>query len=362
MRLEGLENATPQDFWQHVFNSRPSTKWLPKFITNVSLYLYHMNYAMGGGNELPSYIKSNSCIIALDRRGTGKRELYTDMLCAFRCLVVYNNTKAGKSHKFKLESQTKQLSRPYPEWCHGVSVADLPRFESEFSIDIDVYSLTPNQSVIPRYLSKNKYGNKLVLNLSPDNHLSYVNDVETYLSRYMCPMCSRMFYRLHNQTRHSKTCKKNQRYKFPGGSYRLPINLFQKLDRVGIHVPQSRRHYKWFATFDCESILSSNDTGTTSADTHTEYMNTHVPVSISVASNVDGFREAVLICEENPQTLADKFIEHLSTINHKASQLARQCWSDVIEQLKRKINDVSTDAEIKTQYQSLMNEFENYIR
>ena len=159
---------------------------------------------MGGGNELPNYIKLNTCIIALDRK-RGTRELYTDMSCAFRCPVVHNNTKAGKPYKFKLESQTKKLSEPYLEWCHRVSVTDLPRFEREFSVNIDVYSLTPNQSVIPRYLSKNKYGDKLVLNLSPDHHLSYVNSVDTYLSRYICPTCSRMFNRILNQIWHTKS-------------------------------------------------------------------------------------------------------------------------------------------------------------
>ena len=89
-------------------------------------------------------------------------------------------------------------------------------------------------------------------------------------------------------------------------------------------------------------------------------MNTHVPVSISVASNLDGFRDAVFICEDDPQILADKFVEHLSAINHKASQLARHCWGDMLEQLKRKINDVSTDTETKTQYQSVLAQFEKY--
>ena len=236
------------------------------------------------------------------------------MLCTFRCPVVYNNTKAGKPYKFKLESQTKQLSKPYPEWCHGVSVTDLPRFEREFSVDIDVYSLTTNQSVILRYLSKNKYGNKLVLNLSPDHHLLYVKNVDTYHSRYMCPSCSSMFNHISNQIRHTKSCKKNQFLQFPGGSYRLPLHLFKKTRQSRYTYPLSHRHYKWFATLDCGSILNSNDTGTASADTHTEYMNTHVPISISVASNVDSFRDAVLISEDHPQISADKFVERLSRL------------------------------------------------
>ena len=47
MRLGFLDNAAAQDLWQHMFNARPSRKWIPKFITNVSLYLYHVNYVTG---------------------------------------------------------------------------------------------------------------------------------------------------------------------------------------------------------------------------------------------------------------------------------------------------------------------------
>ena len=40
MGLGCFENATPQHLWHYMFNARPSTKWFPKFIIDISLHLY----------------------------------------------------------------------------------------------------------------------------------------------------------------------------------------------------------------------------------------------------------------------------------------------------------------------------------
>ena len=220
---------------------------MPLFITNVTLFVYHINYALGCGSELPDYIKSCKCIIALDKNKNGK--LYTDMLCAFRCLVFHRNLQNGKKFNFKLECQTKNHAISFPRWSQGISIFDLPLFENKFSINVDVYSLTPDHTVIPRHLSDNTDGNdKMVLNMSSDNHLSYVKNIDGYLTKYQCVTCSRVFDQLSHLKRHTKCCLKRQAIYFPGGCYRLPQNVFQKLEHVGITVPADRRYDKWFAT------------------------------------------------------------------------------------------------------------------
>ena len=205
MMREFTENATPQDLWQHVFQSRPSTKWVLLFITNITIFLYHMNYALGCGIELPEYIKSCHCIIALDKNVKGK--LYTDMLCAFQCLVVHKDLQSGKKFNFKLESQAKDLAKSFPQWSQGISIFDLPRFENKFSINVHVYSLTSDCTVIPCYLSDNTRGyDKVVLNMTSDNHLSYVKNIDTYLSKYKCATCSLIFDHLGHLKTHVKCC------------------------------------------------------------------------------------------------------------------------------------------------------------
>ena len=357
MMREFTENATPQDLWQHVFQSRPSTKWVPLFITNVTIFLYHINYALGCGTELPEYIKSCHCIIALDKNVKGK--VYTDMLCAFRCLAVHKNLQSGKKFNFKLESQTIGLAKSFPQWSQGISIFDLPRFENEFSINVDVYSLTSDQTVIPRYLSDNTHGDdKMVLNMSSDNHLSYVKNIDTYLSRYKCGTCSRIFNHLGHLKSHMKCCLKRQTISFPGGHYKLSLNLSQKLERSGIDVPPECRHCKSFATFDCESILDTDHADVT--DHKTEYFNAHIPVSVSIASNIDGHRDPVFICEKDPDDLTSEFLRHLHAIKTKAKELNFQHWSDVLDQLKKKIKDNEGDIEVQAGYRTLLDEVERY--
>ena len=156
------DNANPQDMWERVFSTRSSTKWIVEFMTNITIFIYHVNYAMGCGAEVPEYVKSCHSLITLDKSySSGK--LYNDNLCAVRCLAVHRNLKADKSFHYKLESQTKQFSKEFPLWCDGISLVDIPRFENEFSVDVDIYSLSPDHSVIPRYMSKSKHGDKMVL-------------------------------------------------------------------------------------------------------------------------------------------------------------------------------------------------------
>ena len=239
---------------------------------------------------------------------------------------------------------------------------DVPRFENEFSVDVDIYCLSPDHSVIPRYMSKSKHGDKMVLNLTPDGtHLSYVKKVDTFLTRFKCDQCSRHFDHMSHLTRHSKVCKKKQAIYFPGGSYKLPLNMHEKLVRVGIEVPDGKRiAYKWFATFDCESILDTNIADKTTDD-KTEYLNRHIPVSMSLASNVPGFTDPVFLCERNPDVLVDTFLKSLREIKDKAANLARNTWADVFKDLDAKIKTSgNTDIERQGQFVSLKKEFTKY--
>ena len=134
----------------------------------------------------------------------------------------------------------------------------------------------------------------MVLNLLDGGHLSYVCNVSAYLCKYQCELCQSNFDRLQNLKRHMKSCSKQTKHKFPCGYYTLPMTIFDKLERVDVVVPHSERFYDFLATFDCESALRpvrklSDDDDDAEKTT---YLNTHIPVSISVASNVQDFTDA----------------------------------------------------------------------
>lgn len=83
--------------------------------------------------------------------------------------------------------------------------------------------------------------------------------------------------------RHQVKCTGQTKYKFPGGFHSYPKTVFDKCEEHGIHVED--RLFKWFIVYDFEDMLvpirESNSAKLT-------WMQRHVPISVSVCSNVDG--------------------------------------------------------------------------
>ena len=91
-------------------------------------------------------------------------------------------------------------------------------------------------------------------------------------------------------------------------------SIFDKLKYVGIDVDQSRRHYPYFAVFDCESYLASDDLPKKTDTIH--YINEHKLASISVCSNVAGYTEPINFVNdcESEFDLVSKMMIYLETL------------------------------------------------
>ena len=94
----------------YVTQHRENTKWIPLLLTNLSIQLYYMAVSMGAG-ELPTFIKTNHCIIGLDKNMKGK--LYKDNLCGVRCLAFHLNHKETENGFGGLEVRTKELNQQW---------------------------------------------------------------------------------------------------------------------------------------------------------------------------------------------------------------------------------------------------------
>ena len=141
------------------------------------------------------------------------------------------------------------------------------------------------------------------------------------------------------------------------------MTIFDKLERVDVVVPHSERFYDFLATFDCESALRpvrklSDDDDDAEKTT---YLNTHIPVSISVASNVPDFTDAKFFCDEDPSTLVRDFVNHLREISDVAFAKSCEKWRSAIDLLHGKIAECENPIERK-HLRSLQNEFETYCK
>lgn len=71
--------------------------------------------------------------------------------------------------------------------------------------------------------------------------------------------------------------------------------------------------------YDFESMLVPTDAGQNSASL--QYTEQHVPVSVSVCSNVEDHTEPLCIVESNIDSLVEKMVEYMSTIAQKSNRV-----------------------------------------
>ena len=337
LRLQRL-NIT--DF---MLRQRPNTKWKPVLVTNARLIVYHLDYPLGVVHvELPDYIKNSKAIIALDKTFKGK--YYKDHLCAFRCLATHQG-----HHRDRLETHSKVLFKKWIEYIQnkcpnvsisldpkafkGVELSQLAYFEKCFQINVNVYRLQEDQSAIPVYKSQCHFQDTIHLNLF-DKHLSYISNLTAYTQKYQCPSCQMHFKFVHNMKRHRRTCLGKTKHQFPGGFYSSPKSIFDKLEEQGIVVPTKDRIFPWFLVFDFEAMLLSVQEQNSDKLTWTAE---HAPISVSICSNVEGFKSSHCIVDSNTNSLVASMVQHMTKVGDKSYELAKAKFGEAFEKLDRVI-------------------------
>ena len=186
-------------------------------------------------------------------------------------------------------SYSKILSNSIKKF-EGVTIDQISRLEQCFNLKINIVSMNSSGSVNVIYESLFESENVMYLNNYKD-HLSYITNYSKFASKFQCEKCSKMFKRQWNLKRHYTNCYERTKYIFSGGFHRNAETIFDKLDSLTIHVPESERYYATFIVWDMEAILVKTNTPSTD---QMQFLSRHVPVSVSVCSNVEGFSEPKL--------------------------------------------------------------------
>ena len=302
-----------------------------------------------GAGELPQFIKTHHCIVGLDKDRMGK--LYKDNLCGIRCLAFHLNLKETGDGYQGLETRTKELKQQWRQG--GLDLLRVPDFEVAFNISVDIYSLCEDGSVIPRYLSEEVHPDKMVLNLW-DSHLSYVTNIPTYLQKYCCESCERHFNKIFNWKQHQGSCANATEYDFPGGFHKRTPTIFNRLKNVDIVVDIEQQQYPWFIMYDFEALLSPiNEKDQPTAKL--KWLRRHEPISVSIASNVDGYKTAKCFLNPDPKLLIEEMMEYMASIADRVRMNAESKWSsaisdveDLIEKYEAMLEKESNRIERKT--------------
>ena len=112
----------------------------------------------------------------------------------------------------------------------------MPDLEKCFSVNLHVYELQPDETVIPLFISKGQswgftsrstaslfisrspFKNNMYLNRY-ENHLSYIKDFHSYARNFTCVTCQKMFHKAYEWHRHMKQCKGLPKWEYPGAFY-----------------------------------------------------------------------------------------------------------------------------------------------
>ena len=331
-----LARVQESDILQWAVAQRPNSDWVCEHVTNATFFFNRIvDHPIGCvGINLPDYVKNNKAIVGLEK-DRYRMTTYNDNLCLFRCLALHQGCDVRH-----LEATVSTL---YAKYSHkdvhdfaGVTIDDLSKIEATFGVNVVVYKLVPTGNektkaeIVRRSLCS--YAQTMYLNLY-EAHFSYIKDKRMYSHSYKCSKCEQALwknpYDLH---RHERTCTEGIKRVYKGGVYRPPSSIFERLDDEGIIVSPVLRYFPYRATFDFECYFSDERLPTNTD--HVEWIARHVPLSVSVASNVPGYEPAqCYITDGDSDKLVADMMVHLTAICDTAYDSLLPSYVDVLADL-----------------------------
>ena len=298
-------------------------------VTNATFFVNRIeDYPIGCvGVNLPDYVKHNKAIVRLDKDSHGV--IYRDNLCLFRCLALHLGREAAALY-------AEYTDTPVHDFA-GVTLDDLSKIEATFDVNVVVYKLDEitdgktTAELVRR--SPCQYIETMYLNLY-EAHFSYIKDIRMYSHSYKCSKCEQALWKssweLH---RHERTCEAGVNRIYKGGVYRPPASIFERLDDEGIIASPVLRYFPYRATFDFECYFSDERLPVNSDKL--QWSARHVPLSVSVASNVPGYEPAqCYVTDGDSDKLVADMMDHLTAISDAAYESLLPLYADVLEELK----------------------------
>ena len=332
-----LARIQESDILQWAVAQRPNSDWVCELVTNATFFLNKIvDHPIGCvGVNLPTYVKNNKSIIGLETDSHGV--IYIDNLCLFRCLAIHQGCDVRCIEATVATLYAKYTDNTPVHDFVGVTLEDLSKIEATFDVNVVVYKLDEitdgktTAELVRR--SPCQYIETMYLNLY-EAHFSYIKDIRMYSHSYKCSKCEQALWKssweLH---RHERTCEAGVNQIYKGGVYRPPASIFERLDDEGIIVSPVLRYFPYRATFDFECYFSDERLPVNSDKL--QWSARHVPLSVSVASNVPGYEPALcFVTDGDADKLVGCMITRLNTISDAAYESLLPLYADVLEELK----------------------------
>ena len=331
-----LARIQESDILQWAVAQRPNSDWVCEHVTNATFFLNRIvDHPIGCvGINLPDYVKNNKVIVGLAKDENGVT--YNDNLCLFRCLALHRGCDVRRLETTVVTLYAKYTDIPVHDFA-GVTLDYLHKVESKFETNVVVYQLVEidNGKTMAELVRRSpaQYPETMYLNLY-EAYFSYIKDIRMYSHSYKCSKCEQALWKssweLH---RHERTCEAGVNRIYKGGVYRPPASIFERLDDEGIIASPVLRYFPYRTTFDFECYFSDERLPVNSDKL--QWSARHVPLSVSVASNVPGYEPAqCYVTDGDSDKLVADMMDHLTAISDAAYESLLPLYADVLEELK----------------------------
>ena len=324
-----LERIREPDILQWAVAQRPNSDWVCEHVTNATFFLNRIvDHPIGCvGVNLPTYVKNNKSIIGLETDSHGV--IYIDNLCLFRCLGLHLGREAAALYAEYTDTPVRHFA--------GVTLDELDKVETTFKTNVFVYQLVKidNGKTMAELVRRSpaQYQETMYVNLH-ESHYSYIQDIGKYCHSYRCRKCGDSLWKCPwKLLRHERTCEGGIRRVYKGGVYRPPSSIFERLDDEGITVPEALRFYPFRATFDFECFFDRDNVPADSDKVH--WIARHVPLSVSLASNVPGLEPAqCYVTDGDSDKLVADMMSHLHAVSDAAFESLKPSYESVLNELE----------------------------
>lgn len=201
---------------------------------------------------------------------------------------------------------------------NGLIFEDFPEFEHLLKVNFEVYSLTEDGFASSVYTPIVLQETTMYVNLY-ENHISYIKDLSMCAQKYRCTTCDRHFKQSNDLHRHQRVCSNKTKFVYPSGFHNAQESIFDRLDKYEIRVPEDEHTFEWYICYDFEALQQNV------YDQSTEFIHwtaKHVPISVSICRNVDGFNEPMCFVEPDQDQLVQSMVSRMRHIADRVYELA----------------------------------------
>ena len=317
----------------HLTSQFPDSKTQLLGVYAMGVKITRLDFPIGSNIILPDYIKTSISIIGLEN--------VKNNMCFWACMALARGCRRDRYTKTSNELFTnfyEGRKTRTPETYSGFDyINELDRYE-QFDTDhaINIVNFYDDDSI--SYIRKSTFNERrkpIYLNLYL-NHFSYITDFQKLAKVYICGKCDMKLRNNYDMQIHIDTCTIEQKdtfNKFPKLWEKSRNIIVELSDYYDVDIDFK---YDYLITFDLESI---NQPISIKVGEKLSYVSKHIPVSVSIASNVPGFQKKTkFVLSHNPKNLTSLMFEYFDQISIKAKELMLQKMQPLIGYAEEQVN------------------------